>query len=109
MNVRLSNLYEDADDTDVVDEPRIFTQVGYGPPPKSPATALLEYFPITIGFLNGAPTDVIAFSIAAGCRWAIGPASDAANNSAGHSIIWLSPLDAPYKRQIAAWWIGGPK
>lgn len=102
---RLPALY---DDTVIVDEPRVHTQI-YDSTLKSPAIPLWDRFAITLGFLSGAPTDAIAFSIAAGCRWAIGLASDAAKNSSGHSIIWLSPMDVPYRRQIAAWWIGGPQ
>ena len=66
-------------------------------PPSMPVISARR-FPITLGFLNGAPTDDIAGGISIGERWLTGPAP-----YAGPSAIWLSPLDLPYRDQIAAW------
>lgn len=99
--MRLPALY---DDTVIVDEPRVHTQI-YDSTMRSPAIPLWIRFAITAGFLYGAPTDAIAVSLAAGCRWKIGSAAE----STGHSVIWLLPMDVPYEAQIAAWWIGGPQ
>lgn len=72
-------------------------------PPSMPVINARR-FPITIGFLNGAPTDDIAGGIAIGERWMTGPAP-----YAGPSAIWLSPLDLPYRDQVAAWRAKGPQ
>lgn len=64
-------------------------------------------FPVTIGFLDGAPTDQIAHSLAIGEVWLIGPAPYAPCGPGGDAI-WLSPIDLPYRDQVAAWRPRGP-
>lgn len=88
------------------DEPHIPTQI-YDQPLKQPAESLWSRYRITAACLlnAGIPVDLIAISIAAGCRWEIGPAVLAES----HTVIWLLDLSIPYERQIAAWWVGGPR
>jgi hypothetical protein len=60
-----------------------------------------HYF-VRAGFESGAPTDVIADSIAAGEEWVVGPAY-LAGNTWTFAIISLSDPDVPFERRIAAW------
>jgi hypothetical protein len=60
-----------------------------------------HYF-VRAGFESGAPTDVIADSIAAGEEWVVGPMCLAGDNWT-FAIICLSDPDVPFERRIAAW------
>lgn len=91
------------------DNPRVITRMGpfvYVDPQtnessrRPPARALIDRFPVTTGFLVGAPTDVIARSIGRGDRWEIGLVKLAPSDTL---VIWLLDLAIPYSRQIAAW------
>lgn len=68
---------------------------------RPPATPQIDWrrHPITAGFCAGTLVDDIADSIARGDAWRVGPARDAS----GTRVIWLSQIDVPYNRQIAAW------
>jgi hypothetical protein len=59
-----------------------------------------HYF-VRAGFESGAPTDVIADSIAAGEEWVIGPACLARDNWI--LLVNLSDPAVPADRRIAAW------
>lgn len=72
---------------------------------RTPAASLGERWPITRALELGARVAVISASIAAGGLWIVGPATQADDST----MIWLSPLDVPYERSIAAWWVGGPR
>jgi hypothetical protein len=75
-----------------------FTEM-YNLPLRPPAPSLWSRFPITQGFLVGAPVEVIAYSLATGREWTVGPAPIAR----GAIVIWLSDPSIPFERQIAAW------
>lgn len=68
---------------------------------RPPATPQVDWrkHPITAGFCAGTLVDDIVDSIARGDEWRVGPARDAS----GTRVIWLSRIDVPYDRQIAAW------
>ena len=67
-------------------------------PLRAPAAPLYVRWPITTGFLNGAPVGAIAAGLARGERWTVGPAP-----MAGSGAIWLLALSVPYRDQIAVW------
>lgn len=96
---------DEADDTQVVDIPRTCTRV-YDLTLRAPAAPLWERFPLTAAVLADpkTPVDLVSASLAAGCRWRVGPLFEARS----HTVIWLLPLDIPAEKQVAAWWIGGP-
>lgn len=94
---------DDPDPTVVVEIPREPTRV-YDLTLRQPALPVADRFPIMTGFEVGAHVDLIADSIASGGSWRVGRAREAV---ADRAVIWLSPLDVPYDRQLAAWWVGG--
>ncbi len=61
-----------------------------------------SHFFIRAGFEAGAPTDIIADSIADGDEWVIGPAWLTRNGS-WRLVVSLSDPDVPADRRIAAW------
>ncbi len=69
---------------------------------RQPALPLAERWPMVAAFDSGVATDLVAFSLALGHCWQIGPATEAT----GPTVIWLTPLELPYEHQIAAWWLG---
>lgn len=104
----LPRLYDDNSEVisglgELLDEPRYTEEFSMLLVPPSMPVINVRRFPITVGFLNGAPTDVIAGGISIGERWIVGPAP-----YAGASAVWLSNLDLPYRDQIAAWRARGP-
>ena len=91
-------LFFDDEDTLVDDERHEVTLVYGLTASRRPAVPEQYRWMITVGCLNGAPTDIIAFSIAAGERWMIGPA-----RSAPRAAVWLCNVNTPISAQIAAW------
>jgi len=85
---------------DEVAVPRELTR-SYDRPVRPPATPQIDWrrHPITAGFCAGTLVDDLADSIARGDTWRVGLARDAS----GARVIWLSQIDVPYDRQIAAW------
>ena len=98
---RLPKLYDDDNDRIVVDLDgaplRPTRQLDLTL--RTPAPKLIERWPLTTGFLEGAPVGPIADGIARGERWMVGPAPFAPLGD----VVWLRPLDLPYRDQLAAW------
>jgi hypothetical protein len=80
---------------------RQFTQ-DYDLTMRTPAES---HFFVRAGFEAGAPTDVIADSIAAGVDWVVG-AAWLARDSNWRLMVNLSDPDVPIDRRIAAWTFG---
>jgi hypothetical protein len=86
------------EETVVVDPLDHITEL-YNLPLRLPADPWWTRFPITQGFLMGAPVELIAESLAAGAKWLTGPATQAR----GPIVMWLLDPCIPHERQIAAW------
>src|ERR1044072_202556 len=92
--LKLPRLYADADDYDTIvidtSEPfsaREVTRQFEFTAVRPPAIPARYRWAVLAGFLAGAPTDVIADSLAEGIRWTIGEARFAPLLSS----VWLSP------------------
>lgn len=104
-------MYQYEPDVEIVDDPfhpgnpRVVTRVmGDVVRPPAPPLFPLDRFPVVNGLYNGARVDLIADSIANGERWIVGPAA-----YSGPSAIWLTPIELPYRDQVAAWRARGPR